>query len=125
MATEKDLTTAYYDNVRNTQIGGVNDGISPSEAKDLGYETPEDMARILGAFSGVATTSEVEAPGVSEGTLEEVIPNGPRQLPQAAIDAVAAARANRSSLPAQTQSQDYITRALRGHTVDARRRGKH
>jgi hypothetical protein len=118
MVTKNELATAYYDNVRSAQIGGI----SPSEAKDLGYETSEDMARILGNFGGVAATSEIEIPEA----VGVKIPDGLRQLPQVAIDAIAAARANRpdTSTQPQVQAPGYVVHALRGLVVDGRKRGK-
>ena len=41
------LQQVYYDNVRDNQIGGETDGISPEMAHDLGYTDPADAPRIL------------------------------------------------------------------------------
>lgn len=48
---EQDIRTAYYDNVRNNQIGGATDGISPEVAADLGYETADQAIEISQAVA--------------------------------------------------------------------------
>lgn len=45
--TDATLNEVYYENVRNNQIGGETDGISPEVAYDLGYTNPADVPRIL------------------------------------------------------------------------------
>ena len=47
MTKKSDIITAHYDNLRNNQIGGKTDGIDPEVAKDLGYESPEQVASII------------------------------------------------------------------------------
>jgi len=46
---EKDstLNQAYYQNVRDAQIGGETDGMPPEVAHDLGYTDPADGPHIL------------------------------------------------------------------------------
>jgi hypothetical protein len=58
--SEKDkLEQVWHDNVRDNQIGGVTDGISPEVAADIGY-LPPDEARSIGntAISGVSEVTE-------------------------------------------------------------------
>ncbi|MEI7522456.1 MAG: hypothetical protein WCJ86_03235 [Candidatus Saccharibacteria bacterium] len=47
MTKKSDIITAYYDNLRNNQIGGEKDGIDPEVAEDLGYESPKQLANII------------------------------------------------------------------------------
>jgi len=47
MTKKSDIITAYYENLRNNQIGGETDGIDPKVAEDLGYESPKQLANII------------------------------------------------------------------------------
>jgi hypothetical protein len=53
-----DVITAYHDNIRHNQIGGLQDGIDAQLMADLGYETPERMIEIM---SGLGAAASCEA----------------------------------------------------------------
>jgi hypothetical protein len=52
MAKESDLVKAYFDNIRDNQIGGETDGITKDVAEDIGYTaTPESFKQVTGKSS--------------------------------------------------------------------------
>lgn len=55
----RDIVTAHYDGVRGAQIGGIEDGISPEVAADLGFETPGRVAEIISDMGRVASAVEM------------------------------------------------------------------
>ena len=55
----RDIVTAHYDGVRDAQIGGKEDGISPEVAADLGFETPKRVAKIISDMGSVASAVEM------------------------------------------------------------------
>lgn len=64
--TERDLMKAYWDNVREHQIGGETDGVSAEVAEDLGFTvTPEQMKDIINRLhkpigeAGVAAATDI------------------------------------------------------------------
>lgn len=57
MATSREELAAWRHNVRDNQIGGENDGISPEVAEDLGFRPPEIVSH-AGSSAMIATDSE-------------------------------------------------------------------
>ena len=47
MTNARILNEVANDNMRSAQIG-TTDGMSPDVAADLGYNTPEEVARLIG-----------------------------------------------------------------------------
>ncbi len=42
-----ELMDVHYSNIRDNQIGGDTDGISPEQAEDIGYKSAENTADII------------------------------------------------------------------------------
>ena len=76
MTKKSDIITAYYDNLRNNQIGG--NGIDPEVAKDLGYESPEQLANIIENIGEIAV-------GMPDSVREQIDELRGRRTPQTPI----------------------------------------
>ncbi len=93
MTKESDIRIAYYDNLRNNQIGGVTDGIDPKVAEDIGYESPEQVASIIrDAAQKVGETAiSVGMPDSVRKQIDELrdkrTPQTPISIRQEVIDA--------------------------------------
>ena len=46
MTSKDTLRQVYWTNVRDNQVGGQEDGITPEVAQDIGYSSPEDITRL-------------------------------------------------------------------------------
>lgn len=64
----------YFNNIRDQQIGGLTDGITPEVATDIGYETgpadPDRVAKLRGALEnlgGIATASSDQDDAIAKG----------------------------------------------------------
>jgi hypothetical protein len=79
MTKESDIRTAYYDNLRNNQIGGKTDGIDPKVAEDIGYESPEQVARII---RNAAENIGEMAVGMPDSVREQIDELRGRRTPQ-------------------------------------------
>jgi len=44
---EAELMDVHYSNIRDNQIGGETDGISPEQAEEIGYKSVENTADII------------------------------------------------------------------------------
>lgn len=47
MVRKSTLQQVYFDNIRDNQIGGETNGISPEVAADIGYHTPEQLTELF------------------------------------------------------------------------------
>ena len=127
MVTPNKIQTAFDDNVRNNQIGVMNDGISAEVAADLGYETHERMDEILHSLGKVTSPALLK---ISEEARIDAPTTGPQELPEAAREAIARAHeiatrtSDRLMQGAEITAVPYVTHALRGIKVDGNRRGK-
>ena len=80
MTKKSDIRTAYYDNLRNNQIGGKTDGIE--DAKDLRYESPEQVASII---RNTAENIGEIAVGMPDSVREQIDELRGRRTPQTPI----------------------------------------
>ena len=85
MTKESDIRTAYYDNLRNNQIGGVTDGIDPKVAEDIGYESPEQVAIIIRDAAQKVGETAVGMPDSVRKQLDELRDKRTPQTPQTPI----------------------------------------
>jgi hypothetical protein len=53
------LEKVYFDNLRDHQIGGLSDGITSEVAKDIGFQTLEDMKALI-ALGAPLTAASVQ-----------------------------------------------------------------
>lgn len=58
--------TAYRLNVRNNQIGGQTDGVSPEVMADIGYETLERTQEIIRDLGEPGVGANVEVTAIDE-----------------------------------------------------------
>lgn len=75
--TPGDIQRAYFDNLRDNQIGGQTDGVAPEVAADLGYTTYEDMVQIAKRSVGGDAT-EFEQP---REPISIEVSSGPAPMP--------------------------------------------
>jgi len=78
MTKKSDIRTAYYDNLRNNQIGGEKDGKDPKAAEDLGYESPKQLANIIENIGEIAV-------GMPDSVREQIDELRGRRTPQTPI----------------------------------------
>jgi len=78
MTKKSDIITAYYENLRNNQIGGETDGIDPKVAEDLGYESPKQLANIIENIGEIAV-------GMPDSVREQIDELRGRRTPQTPI----------------------------------------
>lgn len=55
---EAELMDVHYSNIRDNQIGGDTDGISPEQAEDIGYKSVENTADIIQNLPSTAPTAK-------------------------------------------------------------------
>jgi hypothetical protein len=66
-----ELERVYNDNVRDNQIGGKTDGISPEVAADLGYQSPEDVLALIHSSPAPAEKPVRRRPTIAEQNRNE------------------------------------------------------
>jgi len=82
MTKKSDIITAYYENLRNNQIGGEKDGIDPEVAEDLGYASPKQLASII--RNAAENIGEI-AVGMPDSVREQIDGLRDKQTPQTPI----------------------------------------
>ena len=87
MTKKSDIITAYYENLRNNQIGGEKDGIGRKVAEDLGYESPKQLAKIIENIGEIAVGMPDSVREQIDGLRDKQTPQTPISTRQEVIDA--------------------------------------
>lgn len=70
------IQVAYFDNIRDHQIGGQTDGISEIAAENLGFSSREQTLKIIRELKPEKAKAVITASEIICGECAEVVPCG-------------------------------------------------